>query len=510
MEAHLEQTELLNRNTPCTDAAYKEKHLAEFRFNPMIEALPAPMDRAETVSALIIRPPYSDADRLAPYECRLDYTQRIINSHMPTVRDIDISMRIGKCIRWGYVNRNPLASSYAAYLGRAPGDSRNYFGGYHPNTQGFAIIGVSGIGKSTTVEAILRLYPQVIRHTNYKGMPLQMMQVVWMKLECPGDGSLKSLCLGFFQELDRLVGTNYFAQYTRSHCTLDRMELIMKQLCVSYNVGLIAIDEIQGLRAAKGTSEAALNFFISFANTIGVPIIMIGTPKALTILRNEFQQAKRGSGQGDVLWNRMDQDAAWDTYVDSIWTYQYTTQAVYLSREIRDAIYYEAQGIPFIASHLYKLVQEDAILSGNETFGADDFHRVADKKMGLTAPLRAAIRKNEDIDLKALDTAEKSQKNSSSSASPSLRASSKSSGKPSVLKEAATMLTGFGIPYAEAEENVILAMEGMDSSAPASLIGYRAMELAIENRKHKPSPSLPSTGYGNLEKEGMIAKESLL
>lgn len=489
-----------------TDAVYKPKNLAEFSFNPMIEALPDPAGRSETVNALMVRPPYRESDRLAAYETRLDYTQRIINSHMPTVRDIDISMRIGKCIRWGYVNRNPVGAPYSAFLGRGGDGSRNYFGGYQPNTQGFAIIGVSGIGKSTTVEAILRMYPQVIRHTNYKGMPLQMTQVVWMKLECPGDGSLKSLCLGFFQELDRLVGTSYFAQYSRSRCTLDRMELIMKQLCVSYNVGLIVIDEIQGLKAARGTSEAALNFFISFANTISVPVIMIGTPKALSILQNEFQQAKRGSGQGDVLWSRMENDASWDTYVDSIWTYQYTSDTVPLSREIRDAIYYEAQGIPFIASHLYKLVQEDAILSGKESFGAEDFNRVAAKKMGLTAPLRDAIRKNEDIDLNALDTAAKIRQKPAKPAGTHVK---KDSCKRSVLEESVMMLAKFGITRAEAEENVLLAMDELGSSAPTSLVGFHAMELLFDQRKNEAAACTPVTGYESLKKEGMIAAEVL-
>lgn len=509
MEKSRNQSNRSGQTSWYQEAVYKRKKLEEFQYNPMIEALPDPKGRTETVNSLIIRPPYRESDRLSPYEERLDYTQRIINSHMPTVRDIDISMRIGKCIRWGYVNRNPLGSHYAAYLGDSREDgSRNYFGGYHPNAQGFAVIGVSGIGKSTTVEAILRMYPQVIRHTNYNGMPLQMMQVVWMKLECPGDGSLKSLCLGFFQEIDRLVGTSYFSQYTR-RCTLDRMQLVMKQLCVSYNVGLIVIDEIQSLRAARGTSEAALNFFISFANTIGVPIIMIGTPKALTILQNEFQQAKRGSGQGDVLWNRMDNDGAWDTYVDSIWGYQYTMEAVPLSREIRNAVYYEAQGIPFIASHLYKLVQEDAILSGKESFNAGDFHRVAAKKMGLTGPLRDAIRKNEDIDLKALDTAAKIRQDPAEK--PALPPLTGPSEKRTVFEDAVLMMAKFDISRAEAEENVLLAVKELGGSAPASLVGCRAMELLFEQRKRKKSMTVNSvrSGYDALEEEGLIAREVL-
>lgn len=498
-------------------ACYTKKSLEEFRYNPMIEALPAPLTREQTIASLIIRPPYCEEDRSRPYEERLDLTQRIINSHMPTTRDIDICMRIGKCIRWGYENRNPLDASYTSgiqkrYHSMATGD-RNYFGGYHPNTQGFAVIGVSGIGKTTTIEAILRLYPQVICHTSYEGIPLQMKQVVWIKLECPGDGSLKSLCLNFFRELDRLVGTDHLAQNQRSRCTLDRMQIRMSQLCATYNVGLLVIDEIQALRAAKGSSEAALNFFISLVNTVGVPVVMVGTPKALTILQDEFQQAKRGSGQGDVLWDRMRQDKSWETYVKSIWTYQYTKEPVPLAKDIEDALYYEAQGIPFIASHLYKLVQEDAILSGKEVFDASDFHRVASKKMGLTKPLRDAIRNNQDIDLKALETATRWEPAPVvPDNAPREEAAPKVPVRTSVLREATIFLTRLDIPYAEAEECVILAMDGFKEPAPVPMVAYRAIALHMEHEKSKNGHSEKAgimTGYDALSQEGMIASEVL-
>ena len=34
-----------------------------------------------------------------------------------------------------------------------------------------------------------------------------------MKLDCPFDGSLKGLCMSFFSELDRLLGSNYLNKF---------------------------------------------------------------------------------------------------------------------------------------------------------------------------------------------------------------------------------------------------------------------------------------------------------
>ena len=71
---------------------------------------------------------------------------------------------------------------------------------------GFTIIGVSGVGKSTAVEKILSLYPQRIVHTKYRERPLAFTQLVWLKLDCPHDGSLKQLCYQFFYALDLAAG----------------------------------------------------------------------------------------------------------------------------------------------------------------------------------------------------------------------------------------------------------------------------------------------------------------
>ena len=259
------------------DAFYRDEVLDEFRFNPLIEALPPPLEPGDAIAKLMIRPPYSDTERNAPSSYRQLYTQRIVRLHQPMEREVDVFGRIDRCIRWGYADRNPLSSSYAAQLAAGMSasvfrGSLNYSGGYHPHTYGFSILGISGIGKSTTVESILSLYPQVIRHTQYRGIPLVMHQISWLKIDCSCDGSLKGLCMDFFRELDGLLGTSYSEQYSSRRATLDRMMIAMSRLCVSHNVGVLIIDEIQNLCSAqKGVPERVLNFFVTLVNTIGVP-----------------------------------------------------------------------------------------------------------------------------------------------------------------------------------------------------------------------------------------------
>ena len=77
----------------------------------------------------------------------------------------------------------------------------------------------------------------------------------------------------------------------------------MSQVARHTGLGMLVIDEIQHLKQAKsGGSEKMLNFFVTLVNTIGVPVVLIGTTKAMSVLQSEFSQARRGSGQGDMVW----------------------------------------------------------------------------------------------------------------------------------------------------------------------------------------------------------------
>jgi len=76
---------------------------------------------------------------------------------------------------------------------------------------------------------------------------------------------------------------------------------------------------------------------VNLVNTIGVPVILVGTPRALSFLQKEFQQAKRACGQGDALWEHMENDNEWRRFVKAIWKYQYTKNNVELTDQIMNS-----------------------------------------------------------------------------------------------------------------------------------------------------------------------------
>ena len=382
-------------------AEYHEQMLPEYQNNPLIEALPDILSANDTMRLMTRKPRYDESERSWDAKYRIHCLSRLLHEYyQPLPQHFDIESRISVCLRQGYLNRDPMGRQYALMANESYEAMREKrpvrpVPGYHPNASGFTIIGVSGVGKSTAVESVLSLYPQVIRHSVYRGEPMPVTQIVWLKLDCPHDGSRGELCYRFFKAIDDCVGTSYFDQYKKSRITIDSMLTLMQRIAQEYSLGLLCVDEVQHLSLAKGGADAMLNFFVTLVNTIGLPVILIGTSKALPILQGEFRQARRSSGHGDLIWNRMKKEHNWTMFAESIWKYQWIRNEVGLTPQMLDAVYEETQGIIVLAVILYVLLQEDAILSEKETFDIKDIRRVARKRMGLVQPMLEALRKND-------------------------------------------------------------------------------------------------------------------
>lgn len=72
----------------------------------------------------------------------------------------------------------------------------------------------------------------------------------------------------------------------RTRATTDAMMTVMNQVARNCALGILVIDEIQHLSLARsGGSEKMLNFFVNLINNVGVPVILVGTPKAVKVLR---------------------------------------------------------------------------------------------------------------------------------------------------------------------------------------------------------------------------------
>jgi len=373
-------------------------YLPEYKGNPLIEALPPIWDSDDVVDMLSYSDGHHDGERQYEARHRMHFVLRLFRYFQPLEQHLDIDERFSLCIRQGYLHRSPLSPDYAKALA---GDYKVIKSGeyelpvaYNPTGSGFSIIGLSGVGKTSAITRILGLYPQVIAHSRYKDTPLVLKQIVWLKIDCPHDGLVKGLCVEFFEAVDRAAGTNYFELYIRRGSTINILMKRMEQIARLHCVGVLVIDEIQHLTLAKsGGSEKMLNFLVTLVNKIGIPVVLIGTTRAMNILQSEFRQARRSSGhQGDLLWDRMKNDTSWDIFVSTMWKNQWTRDVVPLNDEFKAALYNESQGIVDIAVKLYAMAQIRAIGMQKDTFTPRDIRKVASEKLGLVKPALDALR----------------------------------------------------------------------------------------------------------------------
>jgi hypothetical protein len=107
----------------------------------------------------------------------------------------------------------------------------------------------------------------------------------------------------FFEAVDYAAGTNYFELYAKRSITIDLMIKRMVQIARLHCIGVLVIDEIQHLILAKGGgSEKMLNFLVTLVNKIGIPVVPVGTTRAMEVLQREFRQARRSSGHQGICF----------------------------------------------------------------------------------------------------------------------------------------------------------------------------------------------------------------
>lgn len=361
-------------------AEYSEQVISDYRGNPLIEALPQIMSKEGFSEAVSYYPPFEDSERSMSAEYRLHCVMRLLKYFQPMARHIELEQIVSRVVRYGYVGRNPMLPQYKARLRELKKslvaelaaeleELRHRVNDEDTPASGFTVIGVSGVGKTTGLRKILKLYPQVIVHSEYKGNLLNVYQIVWIKIDCPHGGSLKDLCIEFFGEVDKLIGTNYKAKFGSKNNTDYVMLSQMCQIAYDHCIGMLIIDEIQNLDQAKsGGKEQMLNFFVRLDNTIGVPVIVVGTNKAIKILQDEFRQGRRREGVGSYYWERFKTDTKaekglWKFFVSQIFEYQWTEEKADFDDDFSAVLYDESQGVTDIAIKLYMLTQFRVITS---------------------------------------------------------------------------------------------------------------------------------------------------
>ncbi|MBX8547388.1 AAA family ATPase [Pseudomonas cichorii] len=385
-------------------ASYSKQPIPEYVGNPLIEALP-PILPEETAAQLIANFPQP----VDPEELKLDRStrlhciDRLRTVVQPFLIHLDLESTISLLIRRGYVGRNPTSPTTVRHLHSLSGAQR-YNDGFKSTAETFSLVGLSGIGKSTALQAILSLYPQTIRHQRYEGKQFVQTQITWLKLDCPRDGSLSGFCQQFFVAVGRALGDEDYHKRYRPRNINDAL-LRMEQVASTFFIGALLIDELQNLHLAKtGGKENMLNFFLSLVNNLGIPVVFIGTNSMIDLFSWVMRNARRCCGVGVLEFKRFEkEDEEWRMLVENLWDYQWCRQKSELTDEVFEVLYDHTQGVTDFLVKLLVLSQRYALQSGLETVTTETIVLVSNTKMQILKPALSALRSRDPERMRRFD-----------------------------------------------------------------------------------------------------------
>lgn len=376
-------------------AVYNESPLEEYANNPLISALPPIYSAQEAVSLLRNTPKFSEEEKYLDGHIRVHAIARLLHSFFqPLKHHLQLEQKLSLIVRQGYVGRNPSTGDFYSHLQNGyerilKGDlNAKVFDNVKSTATSLSLFGCSGCGKSRTLERITNTYPQAIFHPEYN-----VTQVTYLKLECPIDGDLDELCISFFNEIDKVLHSRYSQSHGRKKLGPKRLLANMCQIANLHALGVLLIDEIQNLSEARsGGAEKMHNFFVTLANSIGVPVIQVGTHKARKFFQRTLRTARRVTGFGSLLWDRVPQDRQWSSLLKQLWKYQWLQKAEPLNPQLENTMYDLTQGVMDFVIKLFVLAQARAIVTGAERITPQLLIQVFEEEFKPVIPMLQALK----------------------------------------------------------------------------------------------------------------------
>lgn len=515
----------VNSTFAVVDAVYTEQRIQKFRGNPLIEALPPALDELELFDYLATGPDFSTEQRDWPTHERMQLVAGLSSFMVPLPRHIELARTLDVILREGYVGRQPRTAAHNSvfqkiYEAQKAGTVFSEKRSAAAPQLSTSLVGISGMGKTTTVERVLARTPDVIFHPE-----LDIWQIPYLHIETPYDGvSVKGLAHSILRKVDSLIpDANYYEMYALrgkpgTTTLMNNVARVMHIHCV----GLLVVDEIQNIENARKDNQSLMTLLVSASNELRVPIMFIGTNKARRILGLDFRQARRSAGQGCAYWNRLSVGSEselgeWDDFIQALWEYQWLKQPVQLNCHLSAVMYHYSQGIIDIAIKLFAAAQWRAMLDGSETITEQLIESVAQKELSMVAPMVEALRNNDLAQLERYDDIAPfgfealMQDAKTRYTGLRLRGASLAPGHEKFAPTVATALANVGVPEPMAIE---LATRVEASGGVSNALDGTAKALSMlkppkrTRRKHEPNAPPPGLALedGDLRRASIAAK----
>ncbi|WP_335340223.1 AAA family ATPase [Collimonas arenae] len=268
------------------------------------------------------------------------------------------------------------------------------------------VAGLSGMGKSTLVDRILGyLGEQVQCHSGFHGKEFSETQVLWLRRNVPEHCSVGTLCSTFGDYTDRVLRMSLYGGIfdKLKRGGRDAYLAEIRKIITTHHVGLLVLDEFQNLSLMGVGAKKIIALLVNLRDELGLPIVVVGTYKALRLLEGDLSIARRlvEGGYFDLERPTTSDDSNWQELCEITWQYQWIREPIEYSSDIGDALFEVSQGITGIMLNVFVASQLAAMEDGgHERVDADLIRHVFKERM---KPLHQAVRILKSGDPRLLD-----------------------------------------------------------------------------------------------------------
>lgn len=340
--------------------------------NPFADALPAMLSPQKLFDCIKSRPVLPDGWRNLSSAERRSLVQRISTLFYPFAYIYDLYDAVYRSMQSTYSTFHTIDGIRKVNADVIEASDTFQKMAHTTQPECGAILGVPGVGKTSALKRCLVSMPQTLEHTQYGEHPFFCKQVLYLFVECPADCTIKSLGRNVAYALDRALGTSYADSIWKyANESVGRVALAIKQLCVTYHIGVIILDEIQNLISNSSISRQTnklIKFLVELMNDTATSIYLVGTLEAedLFVRQDHLKRRTRGARLLPMQY-----DKTYLSFIKNIWPYQMIKEYTPLDESIAHLIYYASGGVTAYIIKIFMESQIKAISSGKEKITED-------------------------------------------------------------------------------------------------------------------------------------------
>ena len=249
------------------------------------------------------------------------------------------------------------------------------YSGILGGSDSFTILGVSGIGKSSSISRAVQLltHDRIIETAQpyRKILPCVVVQ-------CPFDSSVKGLLLEIIRVVDEQLGSSYYPKATSIKATTDMLIGTVSTILLNH-VGILIVDEIQNVAISKN-GRNLLGVLLQLINCSGVSICMVGTPECQDFFAQAMQLARRSLG---LQYESLEYGAEFVDLCETLYQYQYVRKRTELDDSTIRWLYEHSNGNVSSVVTLLHDAQEIGILEGSEVLNLETLNAAYRSRMKM-------------------------------------------------------------------------------------------------------------------------------